>query len=524
MICPNCHNPVSSNARFCGTCGQSVSAADAAPDLNPPPLSAAAAGAPGAAHAAASSAYATASTAASAAMPGLLARIKNMILTPKTEWLVIAPEPTTPAQLYIGYVMPLAGLAAILTLVRLSMLGVSTVFGGSLRMPIAAGLTYAVITFVAALIGLFIVGFIINALAPTFAGQRDQRQALKVAAYAFTPAWLGSLLALSPVLPTLLQFIAGCYGIYVLYLGLPILMQSPRDKAVGYTVSVVICTILVGVVFAVISTVAGIGGMRHGLLGANSIYGPGSAQVAQEEGAVEAGNAIGTVLGTGAKGKAGLSAALANLAQAGAQSQAEGAAAAGSSAPVAGEASASGSTGTAPAPANAVAGLLTAFGGALGGPHPVNAVDFKALTALLPPSLPGMARTSAEGATKGALGVKASSATADYKGDGGSGVHIEITDISGVSGLVDLAGSLGVQTTESQSDTGYEKDVNLGGRTAHEKYDNNQRKGDVSVMVAKRFTVDVSGDNVDMHTLEQTLGQIDLARLESMKDAGAQPR
>jgi hypothetical protein len=43
-------------------------------------------------------------------------------------------------------------------------------------------------------------------------------------------------------------------------------------------------------------------------------------------------------------------------------------------------------------------------------------------------------------------------------------------------------------------------------------------------MVAKRFTVDVSGDNVDMHTLEQTLGQIDLARLESMKDAGAQPR
>ena len=522
MICPNCHNTVPANARFCGTCGQSIAAVDPAPNLSPPPLSAAPAGVPGGAHAAASSAYA----AASAAMPGFLARIKNIIMTPKTEWLVIAPEPTTPGQLYIGYVMPLAGLAAILTLVRLSMVGVGTVFGGSFRIPFAAGLTYAVITFVAGLIGLFIVGFIINALAPTFSGQRDQRQALKVAAYAFTPAWLGSVLALSPVLPTLLQFIAGCYGIYVLYLGLPILMQSPRDKAVGYTVGVVICTILVGVVFAVISTVAGIGGMRHGLLGANSLYGPGAAQVSQEEGAIAAGNAIGSVLGTDEKGKAGLSAALANLAQAGAQQQAQAAAAAAaaSPAPATVDASAQGSPATGAAPANAVAGLLTALGGALGGAHPVNTVDFKSLTALLPPSLPGMARTSAEGATKGALGVKASSATADYKGDGGSGVHIEIADISGVSGLVDLAGTLGVQTTDSESTTGYEKDVSLGGRVAHEKYDNNQRTGDVSVMVAKRFTVDVSGNNVDMHTLEQTLGQIDLARLESMKDAGAQPR
>jgi hypothetical protein len=55
----------------------------------------------------------------------------------------------------------------------------------------------------------------------------------------------------------------------------------------------------------------------------------------------------------------------------------------------------------------------------------------------------------------------------------------------------------------------------------HEKYDTKARKGDLSVILAKRFEVDVSGDGVDMSTLEQSLGQVDLARLEAMKDQGA---
>ncbi len=54
------------------------------------------------------------------AMPGLIARIKNMLLSPAAEWTVIEPEPTAPAQLFVGYVAPLAALAALLTFVRMS--------------------------------------------------------------------------------------------------------------------------------------------------------------------------------------------------------------------------------------------------------------------------------------------------------------------------------------------------------------------------------------------------------------------
>jgi hypothetical protein len=459
-----------------------------------------AAGPPAAAFAgSAAAATSKAWTAAAASAPGLFERIKNIVLNPRTEWPVIAAEPATVSQLFIGYVAPLAALAALLGFVRLSVLGVSTAFGGGFRMPVASGLVYTVMTFVSALFGVFIIGLIINALAPTFAGRRDQRQAIKTAAYSLTPALLSSVLALSPVLATLLQLLAGIYGIYVLSLGLPVLMQSAREKAFGYTAAVVICTLLVGVVFMMLFTFSHIGGARPGWVGAAAT---------QDRGAAMAGNALGSVLGTDAKGKADLGAALSNLAKSGENpSQAA-------------KPSAAQPAGAAQSPLSATGGLVSALGGALGGSQRVAPVDFKDLTAMLPPSLPGMSRTSSQGENQGAVGIKASSAKADYAGTDGSGVHIEITDISGVSGLMDLAGSL-IQTTTSESDSGFEKDVSLGGRTVHEKYDARNKHGDLSVILAKRFSVDISGSGVDMPTLERCLGQVDLSRLESMKNAGA---
>jgi Yip1 domain len=507
MNCPKCNGLVPTNARFCGSCGQPIEAAAGpavVPAANPAMSTAAGAAAAGMASATASQAWAAESA------PRLLPRIKNIVLSPKTEWPVIALEPTTAPQLYVGYVVPLAVLAALMGFLRISVLGVNSAFGTSLRMPVSSGLTYTVTMFVSALFGVFVVALIINALAPTFSGTKDQRQALKVAAYSLTPAMLSSVLALSPVLATLLQLLAGLYGIYVLSLGLPALMQSPKEKAFGYTASVVICTILVGIVFGVLSTLAHIGGTRQAFFAGAAVDPAAEQAAARERGAAAAGNAIGNILGTDDKGKAGLSTALSNLAKAGEQSQAP--------SPAIADA-----TQTAPNPTAAAGGLLGALGGALGGPQRVDPVDFKTLESMLPASLPGMKRTSAEGENQAAVGVKTSTAKADYAGNNGAGVHIEIADISGVSGLMDLAGGL-IQNTTSESDSGFEKDVQLGGRTVHEKYDARNRHGDLSIILAKRFSVDISGNGVDMSALEETLRQTDLARLESMKDAGAQPK
>ncbi len=517
MNCPECKNTIANNARFCGVCGQAVTAATPAmqmPPVAPPvvPVEATAGGG--------SSTAAAMGEPAGWSIAGILNRIKNILLTPKTEWQKIAAEPTTIGQLYIGYVVPLTAWAALMSLVRLTLIGTRLPFGDVVRTPLAGGLGLAAWTFVGSFVGLFLVGLIVNALAPTFGGTRNQTQALKVAAYSLTPAYMGSVLALSPVLPSLLQFAVLCYGLYVLYLGLPVVMRAPQDRALGYTATVVICTFLLGIVFALAAGALGIFTHSAGLTG-NS---------AAQQAAATVGNVIGNALGTDSHGKAGITAALSNLTKAGDQNapvpSAANAAATAANQPQGGDAAISGPANSSPADSAqaagaAVGGLLGALGGALGGDRPKAAVDFKSLTPLLPTSLPGMKRIAASGEAQGAMGIKTTAATGTYQGSAGT-VKVEITDMSAVSGLMGMAGAL-VDNTTSESDTGFERNQVIAGHAVHEKYDAQSKHGDLALTVAKRYQVDLTGDGVDMNTLEQALGQIDLARLEAMKDQGSPP-
>src|SRR5206468_12027623 len=103
----------------------------------------------------------------------LVARAKNICLTPATEWPVIAQEPTPPATLITQYVVPLAAVGAVAGFIGGSLIGMSTGFFGTIRTPIIAGVTLAVFSFVMAIIGCFIVAFIVNALAPSFGGEKN---------------------------------------------------------------------------------------------------------------------------------------------------------------------------------------------------------------------------------------------------------------------------------------------------------------------------------------------------------------
>ena len=63
---------------------------------------------------------------------------------------------------------------------------------------------------------------IIDGLAPTFSGQKNQENAMKLAVYSMTPAWLAGVFALIPGLG-FLRLLALLYSVYVFWLGLPIL-------------------------------------------------------------------------------------------------------------------------------------------------------------------------------------------------------------------------------------------------------------------------------------------------------------
>ena len=378
-----------------------------------------------------------------------------------------------------------------MSFIRMSVIGISF-----FRMPLLTGLTLVLVNFVFGLLGLYVVGWVIDMLAPTFSGQRDRRQALKTAAYAFTPGAVGAVFALLGGLGTLLHFAAAIWGIYLLYLGLPVLMRSTREKAAGYTAAVIVCVILLFVVFGIVMSV--VGPMRS-----YNPFGMSGATTREERQAQAAGQ---------------VAAMLAAAAQKMQEQQAATNAGAGSSSTPAPASSAPAAEVNTQNGTAATAGVLAALGGAMAGNRRVDPVDFHTLKELLPDSLPGMQRINAEAGIQGALGMRASSATGEYQGEG-TRAQIKIVDASAVSGLLNVAGSMAASNT-SESDTGFEKDTTIAGRNVHEKYDNRSKHGELIAIVANRFSVSVTGDGVDVGKLEQYAALLDFSKLDALKDAG----
>jgi hypothetical protein len=147
-------------------------------------------------------------------------RAKNICLTPNTEWPIIAAEPTSPGTLVSTYVVPLAAIGAVAGFIGGSIVGHSSIFLGTYRVPLFTGLVVALFSFCMAIVGVFVLSLIINALAPTFGGEQNSTQALKVAVYSYTPAWIAGVLQIIPLLGILAIF-GALYGLYLLYLGLP---------------------------------------------------------------------------------------------------------------------------------------------------------------------------------------------------------------------------------------------------------------------------------------------------------------
>jgi Yip1 domain len=180
----------------------------------------------------------------------LIDRVKNIILTPKTEWPVIDRESGDMKFLFVNYVAILTAIPAICGFIGTSIVGFNIPGMGTMRMPVASGLGNAIVGYLLTFVIVYAVAFIADMLAPTFSGRRNFPSALKLVVYSYTPAWLCGIFFLIPGLRFLT--ILGLYGLYLLWLGLPVLMKSPQEKSLAYAAAIVVCAVVIGIVFGLI--------------------------------------------------------------------------------------------------------------------------------------------------------------------------------------------------------------------------------------------------------------------------------
>jgi Yip1 domain len=183
----------------------------------------------------------------------LIDRVKNILLAPKAEWPVIAGEPATVQSLYVGYIMILAAIGPVALALQVGLFGM--------------GLGIAVIAYAVGLAIVYLMAWIIDALAPTFGGEKDFVKSLQLIAFSYTAAWVAGIFHLMPMVGSLLALAAGAYSVYTFYLGAPVMRKCAPEKAVVFTIVVVLGGIVVGaVLFNLLLAVIG-GGSMMGMMG-----------------------------------------------------------------------------------------------------------------------------------------------------------------------------------------------------------------------------------------------------------------
>jgi hypothetical protein len=194
----------------------------------------------------------------------IVQRVQSILVKPKEEWIKIKAEPATVSGIFTSYVAILAAIPAVFQFLGNVLVGTRLPVVGVFRWPMGRALGFAVLTYVLALVSVYVFALVVNELAPTFSSAKNMTNAVKLAAYSMTPGWVAGVLYIIPGL-WVLGLLASLYGLYILYLGFSTpMMETPKDKIPGYMALSIVVVVVLSVVFGWVAR--GVFAVRYGRL------------------------------------------------------------------------------------------------------------------------------------------------------------------------------------------------------------------------------------------------------------------
>lgn len=177
-------------------------------------------------------------------------RVKNILVTPKTEWITIETEQYLNTTVLTSYLLLLALIPAVCQFIGQGLIGYN-VLGVHIGGTIGWGVRQAIVSFISMIGGVYLTAFIIDLLAESFGSVKNFNQAFALVAYSYTPMCLAGIFYILPSLG-IIATLAGLYGLYILYTGLTTMMKTPEDKVTVYFIISLVCVIVVSVVLGLI--------------------------------------------------------------------------------------------------------------------------------------------------------------------------------------------------------------------------------------------------------------------------------
>lgn len=407
----------------------------------------------------------------------LVQRVQEILLKPKDTWPVIEGEGGDIPSIYKNYLVFLAAIPAVATFIGFSVFGIS-VFGANIRVPFLSGLVNMVVGFVLSLVMVYVLALIVNALAPTFKGEKNLLNAFKLIAYGSTAGMVGGIFSVLPSL-SMLGFIAALYSIYLIYTGIPVLMKAPADKAMGYTAVLMVCGVVAGLVMGAVSAMF-TGGSAASMMGG-----------AASDGANVSIKVPGTDISIDT---AKLEAASKKMEAAGKQMEAAQA------------------SGDQEAASKAMGAML---GAALGGGGDSKPFPPEQLQTFVPEKMGEMPRTSIEARTDNAMGLSFSSVEAQYSKDSAS-MELKVQDIGAVKALAMGMAAWASSTVNRETQTEVERVYKKDGIAYKEEYQKDGSRADFSMMLPNGLMVEATANGMGMDALKTALAGVDMRALGAL--------
>ena len=129
----------------------------------------------------------------------IIQRAMGILTKPNQEWEKIKGEQIDIVSLFMKYAVILAAIPAVAGFLGWMVIGRSYA-GFTIRMPFGRGILFLIFTYILGLAGVFLLGFIIDALAENFGASKNLDESVKIAVYSTTASWVAGVLSIIPVL------------------------------------------------------------------------------------------------------------------------------------------------------------------------------------------------------------------------------------------------------------------------------------------------------------------------------------
>lgn len=143
----------------------------------------------------------------------------------------------------------------------------------------------------------------------------------------------------------------------------------------------------------------------------------------------------------------------------------------------------------------------------------VEVVGFRELKEIMPGRVLGMERTKHTGEKTSAMGFAISQAEAEYE-DGAQRLEVQVVD-AGQFGMMKMGvAAWATMEIDRESDTGYERTIEIDGHKAYEKWDAHSGKAELVLLYKDRFIITLKGDGLDEDDMRKALRRIDYDDLD----------